>query len=226
MIDFGYLWNLYGPAFIAGTQTTLLITFVAVGMGIAIGLPLALFCLYGPRPLRLLATGYIEVFRGTPLLVQLFVVYFGLPSYGIVLDPLIAAFVTLGMNSGAYQAELYRGAILSVESGQFIAARAVGMTHGQTLRHIVLPQALRAVIPSWSNELIGVMKGTAVVFLISVEDLMGEAKIIFGRTFDPIQAYSVVAVVYLVLIGATVLLLGLFERRLRLPVLDVGTGRR
>jgi polar amino acid transport system permease protein len=113
-----------------------------------------------------------------------------------------------------------------VESGQFTAARAVGMTHGQALRYIVLPQALRAVIPSWSNELIGVMKGTAVVFLISVEDLMGQAKIIFGRTFDPIQAYSVVAVVYLVLIGATVLLLGLFERHLRLPVLDVGTDRR
>ena len=152
--------------------------------------------------------------------------YFGLPSYGIVLDPIVAAIVTLGMNSGAYQAELYRGAILSVESGQFTAARAVGMTHGQALRYIVLPQALRAVIPSWSNELIGVMKGTAVVFLISVEDLMGQAKIIFGRTFDPIQAYSVVAVVYLVLIGATVLLLGLFERHLRLPVLDVGTDRR
>src|SRR5437868_4308206 len=83
------------------------------------------------------------------------------------------------------------------ESARLTAARAVGMTHGQALRYIVLPQALRAVIPSWSNELIGVMKGTAVVFLISVEDLMGQAKIIFGRTFDPIQAYSVVAVDYL-----------------------------
>lgn len=225
-MNLGHLWDLYGLAFVAGAQITILITVVSVAIGVAIGLPLALIRLYGPRLLGLVAYGYIEIFRGTPLLVQLFIVYYGLPSYGVVLDPLLAAFLTLGMNSGAYQAELYRGAIQSVESGQFVAARAMGMTHLQTLRHIVLPQAARAVLPSWSNEVIGVMKGTAVVFLISVEDLMAEAKIIFGRTFDPIQAYSIVAIVYLLLIGATVLLLGFVERRLRLPGLDVGTARR
>lgn len=226
MIDFGYLWHLYGPPFVSGSITTLQVTFAAVGLGIVIGLPLALIRLFGPRPAGFLANAYIEVFRGTPLLVQLFVMYYGLPSYGIVFDPLTAAVLTLGMNSGGYQAELYRGAIQSVDAGQVTAARAIGMSQMQAMRYIVLPQALRAVLPSWSNELVGVMKGTAVVFLISVQDLMGEAKIIFGRTFDPIQAYSVVAVVYLVLIGATVILLGALERRLRLPALDVGTDRR
>ena len=226
MIDLGYLWHLYGPPFVSGAITTLYVTFVSVGLGVAIGVPLALVRLYGPRTLGLLANVYIEVFRGTPLLVQLFVIYYGLPSYGILFDPLSAAFITLGMNSGAYQAELYRGAVQSVDSGQITAARAIGMNQRQAMRYVVLPQALRAVLPSWSNELIGVMKGTAVVFLISVQDLMGEAKIIFGRTFEPIQAYSVVAVVYLVLIGATVVSLGALERRLRLPTLDVGTGRR
>jgi polar amino acid transport system permease protein len=211
------LWNLYGPRFLAGAGVTLQITVVAVAIGLAIGVPLALIRLYGPRWASGLALAYIELFRGTPLLVQLFVVYYGLPSFGISLDSLPAAFLTIGLNSGAFQAEYFRGAISSIDPGQALAARSLGLTQLQAMRHVVLPQAARVVLPAWSNEVIGIMKASAVVFLISVEDLMAQAKIIFGRTFDPIEAYAVVTVVYLVLIAAAVFLLGRVERSLRIP---------
>jgi polar amino acid transport system permease protein len=215
------LLELYGPRFLAGALVTLQITVVAVAIGVVVGLLLALARLYGPRWLSTCAGAFIEVFRGTPLLVQLFIVYYGLPAYGLSLDGLVAAFVTLGLNSGAYQAEYFRGAIQSIDPGQAAAARSIGMSRGQALRHVVLPQALRIVLPAWSNEVIGVMKGSAVVFIIAVPDLMAQAKIIYGRTFNPVEAYAVVSVVYLVMIAGAVFLLSRVERRLRIPGLEL-----
>lgn len=216
-----HIWNLYALRFAQGAIVTLEITAVAVVVGVVLGVPLALTRLYAPRWIAAIAVGYIEVFRGTPLLVQLFIVYYGLPTYGILLDNLPAAFLTLGLNSAAYQAEYFRGAINSIDSGQMTAARAVGMSQLQAIRHILLPQAARVVLPAWSNEVIGVMKASAVVFLIAVEDLMAEAKIIFGRTFNPVEAYVVVSIVYLVLIGILAYLLSRMERTLRIPGLEL-----
>jgi polar amino acid transport system permease protein len=221
MEDLGHIWDLYAQRFFDGSVVTVEITIVAVAIGVVLGVALSLTRLYGPRWLAALAIAYIELFRGTPLLVQLFVVYYGLPSFGILFDNLTAAFLTLGMNSAAYQAEYFRGAIKSIDPGQMTAARATGMTQLQGIRHILLPQAMRVVLPAWSNEVIGVMKASAVVFLIAVEDLMAQAKIIFGRTFDPVEAYVVVSIVYLVLIGALAFLLSRVERRLRIPGLEV-----
>jgi polar amino acid transport system permease protein len=215
------LWDLYGVRFAKGTFITVEITVVAVAIGLVIGLVLALTRLYGPRWLAAPAIAYIELFRGTPLLVQLFIVYYGLPAFGILIDNLPAAFLTLGMNTGAYQAEYFRGAIRSVDPGQMTAARAVGMSGAQALRHILLPQAMRIALPPWSNEVIGIMKASAVVFLIAVEDLMAQAKIIFGRTFDPVEAYVIVTIVYLVLIAALAFLLSRIERRLRIPGMEL-----
>jgi polar amino acid transport system permease protein len=226
MTELGELWDLYGIRFASGAIVTLEITAVAVLIGVALGLPLALTRLYGPRWLGATAVAYIELFRGTPLLVQLFIVYYGLPSFGILLDNLPAAFITLGLNSAAYQAEYFRGAIKSIDPGQVTAARAVGMSHLQALRHVLLPQAVRVVLPAWSNEVIGVMKASAVVFLIAVQDLMAQAKIIFGRTFDPVQAYVVVTIVYLVMIAILAFLLSRLEHRLRIPGLEVARNRR
>jgi polar amino acid transport system permease protein len=220
MEDLGHIWDLYALRFFSGSIVTIEITAVAVAIGLALGLLLSIARLYGPRWLAALAIGYIELFRGTPLLVQLFVVYYGLPSFGILFDNLTAAFLTLGMNSAAYQAEYFRGAIKSIDAGQMVAARATGMTQLQAIRYILLPQAMRVVLPAWSNEVIGVMKASAVVFLIAVEDLMAQAKIIFGRTFDPVEAYVVVSIVYLVLIGALAFVLSRVERRLRIPGLE------
>jgi polar amino acid transport system permease protein len=214
------------PDLLEGIVTTLKLTVVALTLGVLLGLPAALARVYGPRWLRNLAIGYIELFRGTPLLVQLFVVYyglpaigamFGLPGFGITLDRLPAAFITLGLNSGAYQAEYFRGAIQAVGSGQMTAARALGMTKLQAIIYIILPQALRLAIPAWSNEAVSMIKYTAVVFLIAVPDLMGKAKILAGRYFNPIEIYITVALIYLFLVTIATWLVRMLERRLETP---------
>lgn len=223
-----------GPDLAEGVVTTLYLTLVALALGVLLGLPAALGRVYGPRWLRTLAIAYIELFRGTPLLVQLFVVYYGLPEIGslfgfhgagITLDRLPAAFITLGLNSGAYQAEYFRGAIQSVGEGQMTAARALGMSKIQAIRYIILPQALRLAIPAWSNEAVSMIKYTAVVFLIAVPDIMGKAKILAGRYFNPIEIYLTVALIYLVLVAIATWLVRTIEKRLELPSLAVEVSR-
>jgi polar amino acid transport system permease protein len=208
--------------------------FVALALGLAVGLPTALARVYGPRWLRNLAIGYIEIFRGTPLLVQLFVVYYGLPEIGsffglhgvgITLNRLPAAFVTLGLNSAAYQAEYFRGAIQSIGSGQMTAARAIGMSQFQAILYIIMPQALRLALPAWSNEAVSMIKYTAVVFLIAVPDIMGKAKILAGRYFNPIEIYLTVALIYLTLVAIATWLVHLLEHRLRIPEHHMETAR-
>jgi polar amino acid transport system permease protein len=208
-----------------GTQVSLQLTLVALTLGVALGLPAALARVYGPPWLRRLALGYIELFRGTPLLVQLFVIYYGLPDFGLTLDRMLAAFIALGLNSGAYQAEYFRGAIQAVGSGQMLAARAIGMSQGKALRYIILPQALRLALPAWSNEAISMVKYTSVVFLIAVPDLMGQAKILAGRYFNPIEIYLTVALVYIVLVGIATLVMRYTEERLRTPGLEMEIER-
>jgi polar amino acid transport system permease protein len=214
-----------GPDLLEGLIVSIELTFVALALGILVGLPAALARVYGGKWLRRLAIAYIEVFRGTPLLVQLFVVYYGLPDLGITLSRMTAAFITLGFNSGAYQAEYFRGAIQAVGSGQMIAARAIGMTRIQAIRYIILPQALRLALPAWSNEAISMVKYTAVVFLIAVPDLMGKAKILAGRYFNPIEIYLTVALIYIILVALATWLMHALENKLRTPGLELEVER-
>ena len=208
-----------------GTGITLQLTLVALGLGILFGLPAALARVYGGTGLRRFAIGYIELFRGTPLLVQLFLIYYGLPDLGLTLSRLAAAFISLGLNSGAYQAEYFRGAIQAVGSGQMVAARAIGMSRLQAIRYIILPQALRLALPAWSNEAVSMIKYTAVVFLIAVPDLMGQAKILAGRYFNPIETYLSVALIYIALVFLATQLMGFIERKLRTPGLELEIER-
>lgn len=217
-----HILDLYAGPFWAGTIVTLQLTITAIALGSVLGGVLAMARLYGTWPLRAIEVAYVEFWRGTPLLVQLFLVYFGMPALGITLDRMFAAILTLGLNSAAYQAEYFRGAMQSVDPGQMVAARAIGMSRFSAVWNILVPQAARLVIPSWSNEVVGTLKASAVVFVIAVPDLMARAKIIFGRTFNPVEAYSVVAIVYLVLVAAFMLVLHWFERRYRLPEATVG----
>ncbi len=210
-----------GPDLIRGTGVTLQMTTGALVLGIIIGLPVGLARVYGNKWLSRLMQAYIAIFRGTPLLIQLFVVYYGLPDVGLTFSRLAAAFITLGLNSGAYQAEYLRGALQAVGEGQMTAARAIGMSKFKAIFYIILPQALRLVIPAWSNEMISMIKYTSVVFLIAVPDLMGQAKILAGRYYNPIEIYLAVAVVYLVLVAAATLLLNALEDRLRIPGLQM-----
>ena len=205
------------PAFMQGTLVTLELTVVGLAMGLVLGLLAALARVYGGPWTRHLAVGYIELFRGTPVLVQLFLIYFGLPGLGITLSRLGSAFLALGFNSGAYQAEYLRGAILSVGDGQMMAGRSIGMSRFKTIRYIILPQAMRLVIPAWSNEPISLLKSTAVAFLIAVPDLMTRAKTAAAQTYDPIGSYLAAAVIYLALVFILDQFLKLIERRSRIP---------
>ena len=208
------------PEMLKGTVITLELTAGALLIGIAIGLPLSLVRVYGGKLAQPFCTAYLTVFRGTPLLVQLFVVYYGLPELGISFSRMTAAFLTLGCNSGAYQCEYFRGAIQAVSRGQMKAARGIGMSRLQGIRLIILPQALRLVLPAWSNEFIAMIKYTAVVFLIAVPDLMSRAKILSSQNFAPVQTYILVAMIYFVLVGVLSIVLHMVQRKLAVPGLD------
>jgi len=214
------------PQLLKGLVITLEILVVCLLLGSLIGVTTALIRVYGPRWLRSIVQVYIEVFRGTPLLVQLFVVYYGLPDVGIVLPAMLAAFLTISLNSGAYQSDYFRGAIQSVGAGQMMAARAIGMSRWAAIRHIILPQALRLVIPAWSTEPVTLIKISAVAFLIAVPDVMGQAKIIVSRNYNALPTYFSVTVIYLVLVFALTALFGLVEKRARIPGLSVEAVER
>jgi len=213
------------PAFLQGSLVTLQLTVVGLSMGFVLGLLSALARVYGGKWVRGLAVGYIELFRGTPVLVQLFLIYFGLPGLGITLSRMTSAYLAMGLNSGAYQAEYLRGSILAIGDGQMMAGRAIGMSRFKTIWYIILPQALRLVIPAWSNEPISLLKSTAVAFLIAVPDLMTKAKAIAAQTYNPIGTYLAVAVVYLVMVFALNELLKFLERRARIPGFEM-EGKR
>jgi len=167
--------------------------------GTVLGLFLGLGRVYGNKPVYVLSSGYIELFRGTPMLAQILFVYFGLPEIGILLSPLVAASIALGMNTAAYQAEYFRGAIRSIEVGQVEAARSLGMTQTQVVWNIVLPQALRRVIPQWSNEPILLLKYSSIAFVIGVPELMARAQMIGYSTFRYFDAFLLAAFIYLIL---------------------------
>jgi len=217
------------PEFFNGALITLELTLLGLLIGIILGLPAAILRIYGPKWLKWLAIGYIELFRGTPILVQLFIIYFGLPELGgyighpewFTLDRMPSAIIAMGLNSGAYQAEYFRSAIQAIGHDQMLAARAIGMERFQAIRYIILPQALRLVIPAWSNEPVSLLKTTAVAFLIAVPDLMTRAKMIATRTYDPIGTYLAVAVVYLLLVFLFTAILDLLTKRTKIPGLGL-----
>ena len=217
MQEFLELLRNVAPSLLQGTVITLQLAGVSLALGVVIGLPAGIGRVYGPPWLQRVIGVYVTLFQGTPLLIQLFLIYYGLPDVGITFSRFAAAYLTLGLNSGAYQAEYLRGALQSVGEGQMTAARSIGMSKFQAIRSIILPQALRLVLPTWSNEAIAMLKYTAIVFLIAVPDLMGQAKILAAKYFAPIAIYMIVAVFYLILVGIAYLILRQVERRAQIP---------
>jgi polar amino acid transport system permease protein len=215
----------FWPEFLKGTLVTLELTAVGILLGFAVGLVLALVRAYGPKWPRLIAIGFIELFRGTPLLVQLFLIYYGLPSMGVTLSQSVSAYLALGLNSAAYQAEYLRGAIQSIGESQMTAGRAIGLSRWQTIRFIIMPQALRLVIPAWSNEPISLLKTSAVVFLIAVQDLMARGKRAASITYNPIGSYLAIAVIYLVMVFAMSAFLKWLERKTKIPGFEMETEK-
>jgi polar amino acid transport system permease protein len=209
------------PRLLAGLGTTVQLTIFAIGLGLVGGVLLALGRVYGNKPIYWVSTAYVQFVRGTPVLVQLFLIYYGLPAFEIRLDSLTAAILGLGLNSAAYQAEYFRGAIQSISRGQMLAARAIGMTNLQAIRYIVLPQALRIVIPPWSNELIYTLKYSSVAFIIGAPELMATGQIIASRNFRYFEVFLIVACIYLVCVLVISKLLDIAEHKLKIPGLEM-----
>ena len=199
-----------------------MLTFLSLALGFVLGILLALGRVYGNKIISGICLTYIEIIRGTPLLVQLFIIYFGLPQIGISLNPITAASIGLTLNSGAYQAEYLRGSIQSIESGQMIAARTLGMTKIQSIKNIILPQALRISIPAWSNELIYLIKYTSIAYIIQVEELTAEGKFIAAETFRYLEIFTIIALIYLILTFILTEIIDKIDNRLSIPGIGVG----
>jgi len=187
------------PGLLQGALVTVEITLGGSALAVVAAVVAALTKLYGPWPLRWLAVVYIEIFRGTSALVQLFWLFFVLPRFGVTLAPLTVAILTLGLNVGAYGAEVVRGAVAAVPRGQWEATLALNMTRAQALRRIVLPQAMVAMIPPWGNLFIELLKATALVSLITISDLAFKAQQMNATTYRTVEIFSIVLVMYFAL---------------------------
>ena len=166
-----------------------------------------------PSIIQFILSIYVEVFRGTPLLVQLFFVYYGLPSLGIKLDPIVAAIVTMGLNSGSYLSENVRAAILAVDKGQYEAAHMLGYNSFQTNIHIVLPQAMRIAIPSFMNGFSSIIKETSIVSVLPVVELTKLGNQVYAKTYHPFEIYILLGIIYFVLTYSLTFFAKWLERR-------------
>ncbi|KIC39218.1 ectoine/hydroxyectoine ABC transporter permease subunit EhuC [Leisingera sp. ANG-M7] len=189
----------YWPRLLTGAGITVAQFLLAAALGVAISLCMGLMKLSQNALLRGAAVTYIEIFRGTSLVVQLYWIFFVLPLFGLTIEKFTAGYLAVGMNIGAYGAELVRGGILSVPKGQWEAALAINMSPAQRMRRIILPQALVNMLPPWGNLMIELLKGTALVSLISVADLMFEARQINSSTFLSAQVFGAALLIYYVL---------------------------
>jgi len=205
----------YLPLLMKGVKLTIQISIIAVAVGTIIGLFISLVRLSKLWPLRWLAKGYVEFLRGTPLMAQIFLIHFGVPPLlGInAFNPLYSGTIALSLNSGAYVAEIFRGAIQSIEKGQMEAARSLGMTHAQAMTHIIIPQAFKRAIPPLGNEFIAILKDSSLVSVISLQDLMMAGRIMQGRSFRFIETWLAVSLLYLVMTLTLSQFVSYLERR-------------
>lgn len=225
-----YILQHYGPQFLSGTGITMYISMVGTIVGLAIGLVIGAVrtipAEYGVNPakrgllgfVKFLLAAYVEIFRGTPMMVQAIVVYYGLQqAFGIDLNHLTAGLLVVSINTGAYMAEIVRGGIQSIDRGQFEAASALGMTHRQTMFSVVLPQTMRNILPMVGNEFVINIKDTSVLNVISVSELFFAARSVQGVIYRTFETYLVVAVIYFVLTFSVTRILKFIEKKMDGP---------
>ena len=196
----------FWPLLKAGLLFSIPLTLISFTLGLILAFLITMGRLYGPKPLSVAAELYIWIFRGTPLLVQLFIIFYGLPSAGIVISGFLSAVIGFTLNVGAYTSEILRGAIVSVSKGQWEASKTLGFSGRQTMFRIILPQALRVAVPSLSNSFISLVKDTSLAAAITVPELFQVAQQITARTYEPMLLYTEAAVIYLMF--CTVLTIG------------------
>lgn len=219
----------YHMYFLNGLRNTILLSVLTVIFGVFIGVFLALLRLSKNRLSKFIATAYIEFIRGTPLLVQLFIVYFGAEGLGVSYpdfawfkamtgvssSDFIPAVIALAINSGAYVAEIIRAGIQSIDKGQMEAARSIGLNYRMAMQYIIIPQAFRNILPALGNELVVVIKESSIAYTIGISELMKNAYILRSVTYDPFTPLIIAAVMYFILTFTLSKLLGVAERRMR-----------
>lgn len=202
------------PLLLVGAGVTIKITALSVALGVVIGLFVGIARISRIKILRVLAAIYVDFFRGTPLLVQIFLVYFALPVItGQRVDPFVAAIGSCGINSGAYVAEIFRAGIQSIDKGQMEAGRSLGMTWVQTMRYIIVPQAFKRVIPPLGNEFIALLKDSSLVSVIGFEELTRRGQLIIAKTYGSLEIWLSVAVIYLAMTLTISRFVAYLERR-------------
>ncbi|WP_341472528.1 amino acid ABC transporter permease [Clostridium thermarum] len=229
IVDFFSFIKKYYPYYLEGAKNTILIALFTVILGTLLGTLLALMRLSKKKTLRAIASSYIEFIRGTPVYVQILVIYYGLSTIGIsfpeveFLNPIIgmnfsdfmSCVITLSINSAAYVAEIIRAGIQAVDKGQMEAARSLGMKHGLAMREIIIPQAVKNILPALGNEFVTVIKESSIVSVIGIGDLMKKATNISGKTYMVFLPYLVVAIVYFIITFSLSKLISRFERRMK-----------
>ena len=211
--DFSLIWNSL-PLLLAGAGVTIEITAIAVGLGFIFGLITSVCRLSGVKILQVIAVCYVNIIRGTPMLVQIFLIYFALPMViGERINPFVAAVAACSINSGAYVSEIFRAGIQSVDKGQMEAGRSLGLSWMQTMRYVIMPQAFKHVIPPLGNEFISMTKETSLVSVIGFEELTRRGQLIIAKTYGSFEIWLPVAAIYLVMTLTIARLVSYLERR-------------
>lgn len=205
------------PYILGGTLTTIGAVALALGLGLLLGVPLAVGQVYGCPLVRALVGLYVWFFRGVPILVLLFLGYYGLMSQGIVVPPFLASCIVMGCISTAYQSQIFRGAIESLPLGQLKAARALGMIDARAIVHIILPQAMRLSIPGWANEFSILLKDSAVCYVLGTEEIMSRTTAMAQRTHEHLALFALAGLIYFLLTLVVLKLLRALENRVHIP---------
>lgn len=205
------------PALNRGLVMSVKLIVPAGTFGLIFGIVIGTLRTYGPPAIQRVANGYAAVFRGTPLLVQLFILYFGLPNLGIYLDAYSAAVIGFILCSSAYHSEYIRGGLLSIKRGQLLAAQSMGFSTLKTMCHIIVPQAIRRALPGCSNEIIYLIKYSSLAYIITCIELTGEGKIIATRTFRYTEVFLFLGFYYLVLVTTASFMLQKIEQKYKIP---------
>ena len=206
------------PYILEGTLVTILLVVGALFLGFCLGVPMAVAQVYGPKPVSRLVGFYVWFFRGVPVLLLLFLFYYGLFGLiGLEIGTIGASCIVLGMTSAAYQSQIFRGAIQSLPASQLKAGRALGMTDGQSILHVILPQALRLSIPGWSNEYSILLKDSAMCFALGTPEIMARTHFVASRTYEHLPLYITAGLIYFAITMAGVTLLRRLERKARIP---------
>jgi len=220
MIDLYFIQDVLLPPLIEGVMVTIKLIILSIPSGLILGILIAVGRVYGNKFISSLCAIYTIFFRGTPLLVQLFIIYYALPSIGIFFSPFLAAVIGFILCSGAYHSEYIRGAIQSIKTGQMMAAEALGMSRIKAVLYIILPQALRRAIPGCSNEIIYLIKYSSLAFMVTCVELTGAGKIIATRHFRYTEVFLVVGIIYLLVVSIVTKFLNIMEKKLRIPGLE------